>query len=116
MGTDQGEVRVPQACTLPTAEQPVRLAEFDGLFAEAVRGVRRPAPDRLRLVLEAAPAVAARAADLVARESGCCGFFTFTLTISDGTLLLDVAVPAAQAEVLDALASRATSASAGGGR
>jgi len=110
MGTDQPEMRVPQACTLPAAELPVRLAEFDGLFAEAVRGVQRPVPERLRLVLAAAPAVAARAADLVARETGCCAFFAFTLTISDGTLLLDVAVPPAQAEVLDALASRAASA------
>jgi hypothetical protein len=30
---------VPDACTLPTAEQPLRLAEFDELFATAVRRV-----------------------------------------------------------------------------
>ena len=27
------EVWVPEACTLPTVEQPLRLAEFDSLFA-----------------------------------------------------------------------------------
>ncbi|MEV4838269.1 hypothetical protein AB0K05_27425 [Nonomuraea sp. NPDC049486] len=33
---------VPSACTLPTAEQPLRVAEFDALFADAVRAVARP--------------------------------------------------------------------------
>ena len=27
------------ACTMPTAERPLRLAEFDALFAETVRSV-----------------------------------------------------------------------------
>jgi hypothetical protein len=44
---------VPQACTLPTVEQPLRVAEFDGLFATALRGVDRVAPMMLRLVLDA---------------------------------------------------------------
>ena len=30
------------ACTLPTAEQPLRVAEWDGLFAESLRAVERP--------------------------------------------------------------------------
>lgn len=33
-------IDVPAACTLPTAERPLRLAEFEELFATAVRGVR----------------------------------------------------------------------------
>jgi len=32
---------VPDACTLPTAERPLRLAELDDLFATAVRAVHR---------------------------------------------------------------------------
>ena len=32
---------VPEACTLPTVEQPLRVAEFDELFATAVRPVER---------------------------------------------------------------------------
>ena len=31
------------ACTLPTAERPMRVAEFDALFAEAVVGSNAPA-------------------------------------------------------------------------
>ncbi|GIJ30777.1 hypothetical protein Vqi01_59390 [Micromonospora qiuiae] len=38
-----------QACTLPTAEQPLRPAEFDELFTSAVVGVQRV--DRLRVRL-----------------------------------------------------------------
>ena len=100
-------VWVPEACTLPTADQPLRVAEFDGLFAEAVRGVDRPEPNRLGLVLEPAPEVAARAADLVVRETACCSFFTFTLTATGGGLRLEVAAPPGHVEVVDALAARA---------
>ncbi|MBB6551859.1 hypothetical protein [Nonomuraea rubra] len=34
----------PSACTLPTVEQPLRVAEFDALFAGAVQGVAPPGP------------------------------------------------------------------------
>ncbi|MDX3524955.1 hypothetical protein P1P75_00395 [Streptomyces sp. ID05-39B] len=44
--------RVPPSCPLPTTEQPLRVAEFDALFAERLLGSSRP--DRLRL--EPAPA------------------------------------------------------------
>jgi hypothetical protein len=33
---------VPQACTLPMADQPLRQAEFDALFATALRAFDRP--------------------------------------------------------------------------
>lgn len=98
--------RVPSACTLPTAEQPVRVAEFDALFGQAVIAVERPDRERLRLALRHSPAIAAQAAELAARENGCCSFFTFTLTIADGGLALEVKVPAAQVAVLDALQAR----------
>jgi len=98
---------VPQACTLPTVEQPLRLAEFDDLFASAVLGVQRADPLRVRLELRAEPEVAARAADLMTRETGCCSFFSFTLTATGNQLDLDVAVPAGHIAVLDALAARA---------
>jgi hypothetical protein len=70
---------VPDACTLPTADRPTRLTEFDDLFATAVRSADRTDPGRLRLELLASPEVAARAANLAVRETGCCSFFTFTL-------------------------------------
>lgn len=98
---------VPEACTLPTVEQPLRLAEFDDLFTTAVTGVRRVDSTQVELALRPEPEVAARAADLAARETGCCSFFTFTLTITDGSLMLRVSTPSAHADVLDALVSRA---------
>ena len=70
---------VPDACTLPTVERPVRRAEFDALFAEAVVGVTHESPQRVRLELRAEPSVAARAADLAVKETGCCSFFVFDL-------------------------------------
>ncbi|GAA4442756.1 hypothetical protein GCM10023148_49890 [Actinokineospora soli] len=97
----------PDACTLPTAEQPLRVAEFDALFATSVRAVERSGPARLRLALDPAPDVAARCAELVARETRCCSFFTFTLTMTAGEVRLDVTVPDARTDVLDALQTRA---------
>ncbi|WP_035853506.1 hypothetical protein [Cryptosporangium arvum] len=101
---------VPSACTLPPPEQPQRVAEFDALFAAALRRVERPAPTRLRLVLRDAAGRRAAVEDLAARETSCCAFVTFTLAGADGELLLDAEVPAAQTDVLDALAARATAA------
>ncbi|MED7930697.1 hypothetical protein SMD20_41175 [Nonomuraea sp. LP-02] len=103
------EVWAPSACTLPTVERPLRVAEFDALFAETVRAVRRPGRERLRLELAPSPDNAARAAELAARENGCCSFFTFVLTVADGGLALEVVVPPEHVEVLDALAERAGS-------
>ncbi|KOV80044.1 hypothetical protein [Nocardia sp. NRRL S-836] len=99
---------VPESCTLPTAERPSRVAEFDELFATAVRGAERPDRTRLVLELEPGPDVAATAAGLMVRETGCCSFFTFALTATGGRLTLEVAVPGARAEVLDALEARVT--------
>ncbi|WP_106400827.1 hypothetical protein [Actinocorallia populi] len=94
---------VPSACTLPDAERPLRVAEFDGFFAQAVRTLDRPLPTRLRLGLDAGPAIAVRAAELAARESGCCSFFAFALTITGEGTTLEVEVPEGRAAVLDAL-------------
>jgi hypothetical protein len=101
---------IPDACTLPAGERPLRAAAFDGLFAEAVREVERPGPERLRLALRAGPGVAGRAAELAAAETACCSFFTFTLTISGGGLVVEISVPGARVAVLDALAARAEAA------
>jgi hypothetical protein len=103
----------PQACTLPTSERPLRAAEFDGFFSEAVLGVERAEPGRLRLELRASPQVAGRAAELMAAETACCSFFAFTLTATNGRLTLDIAVPAAHVGVLEALADRAVAVAGG---
>ncbi|RKS78888.1 hypothetical protein BZB76_0322 [Actinomadura pelletieri DSM 43383] len=104
----------PQACTLPTTERPLREAEFDALFAEAVTAVELNGPGRVRLVLRADPSVAGRVAELAARETGCCSFFTFTLTATGGALTLEVGVDERHTGVLAALAARATRLSASG--
>lgn len=97
----------PQECTLSSAGRQARALEFSETFAETVRRVDRPEQTRLRLELETGPASAARVAALVAAETSCCSFFTFTLTAAAGSLSLDVVVPPAQLPVLDALAERA---------
>lgn len=102
----------PDACTLPTAEQPVRLAEFDALFTNHTIGVERVTPTRLVLTLTGPPDLAAQVKDLTDRESSCCSFFTFTVSTEEDSgaesrVRLDVSVPAARVDVLDALAERA---------
>jgi hypothetical protein len=103
--TTNYEVWMSEACTLPTAERSLRLAEFDGLFAAALRGQQRLSPTRLRWRLD--PAAEQTARDLIGRESACCSFFSFALGTEDGAVQLDVAVPEARVDVLDALADRA---------
>ncbi len=108
---------VPQACTLPTAQQPLRVAEFDTLFTTALRAVHRLDPNRLRLLLDGATTVEATARDLTRRESECCSFFTFAVTRHDDdqTVGLEVAVPDGHTAVLDGLAERASAALGTGG-
>lgn len=102
-----------EACTLPTAQQPLREAEFDALFTTALRGLERPSPTWLRLDLHASPGVEETTRDLIARESSCCSFFDFQLSTSEGGLRLDVRVPQARVEVLDGIAGQAEAARAG---
>ncbi|MEH0821448.1 MULTISPECIES: hypothetical protein [unclassified Micromonospora] len=102
---------VPDACTLPTADRPLRLTEFDRFFGDAVRGVDRLSPQHLRLRLDGAARVAEEARELTDREASCCSFFAFHLFRPDpDSLTLDVRVPMAHVDVLDALAARAASA------
>jgi hypothetical protein len=100
------EVWVPEACTLPTVERPLRRDEFDSLFAAALTAQERPSPTALRWTLD--PAAEATARDLVEREVACCSFFTFDFTVAHNSLQVEVQVPLAQVKVLDALAARAS--------
>jgi hypothetical protein len=104
---------LPESCTLPTVEQPVRVAEFDRFFAESVRGARRPARTRLDLLLNAGAEPVGR--DLAARESVCCSFFAFGFDATDAGPVMHIEVPETGIEVLDALATR-VDASIGGRR
>ena len=107
----------PDACTLPTADQPLRLAEFDELFATAVRRVQTLTPTHARMVLTGGAGLAEAVGDLTARETGCCSFFAFTVTPGPGNddeaLTLDIEVPDQYADVLASLVQRANSVLAG---
>ena len=93
----------PAECTLPTERRPARLAEFDDLFSE-VRALDRPRPRLLRLEFDAGLEPVIR--DLTERESRCCSFFCFTIVRNDAVVVLEIGVPAARTEILDALAGR----------
>ncbi len=103
--TGDDQAWVPAACTLPTVERPLRRAEFDDLFATALREQQRLSPTVLRWRLD--PAAEATARALAVRESACCSFFSFLIVADDGSLHVDVEVPAAHVAVLDALGDRA---------
>ena len=94
-----------------TVERPLRLGEFDDLFAGAVRQVDSVSPTRADAVDRRGWAgVTVR--DLTARETVCCSFFAFTVTpepAEDGeALTLDVEVPPQYADVLATLVERAS--------
>jgi hypothetical protein len=93
-------------CALPTSDQPLRLAEWDELFADAVISAEMVEPQRAKATLRAHHDLAARAADLAVRETECCSFFTFTLTATGEQLVLEITVPPAQRAVLGALVDR----------
>lgn len=99
------------ACTMPTAERPLRMAEFDALFASTVSSVEHRGND-VRVRLTGEDGLVERVRDLTARETSCCSFFTFTIDGTDQDLTLDVSVPPARQEILDALAQRARELSA----
>lgn len=99
----------PEACTLPTEQQPVRVGEFTRLFATALREIERSAPTLLRLELDAA--ATATAQDLAAQESRCCAFFTFTfIPAGPDAVCMNIEVPPAHIAVLDGLAAQAAAA------
>lgn len=88
------------ACTLPTAEQPVRVAEFESLFAEALTSTERVSPTRPRFALTGSDNTAARAQDLATRETECCSYFAFTITpTGPDSAVMDVTVPDTRADM-----------------
>ncbi|MDQ2708589.1 MAG: hypothetical protein M3Z25_13540 [Actinomycetota bacterium] len=95
-------LEIPSCCTLPSAQRPVRLAEFEVLFAHAVSAQHLNAQ---HLRVSFADTTEATVRDLAARESSCCSFFEFTVTSADDRVLFDVDVPAPRCEVLDGLAT-----------
>ncbi len=101
--TSAGLDWVPASCTLPTVEQPIRVAEFEDLFT-SVQSAERIDPTTLRLTVPAEAEAQAR--DLAGRESSCCSFFGFDFTPVGDALEMTVTVPPAHVAVLDAFAAR----------
>lgn len=97
-----------EACTLPTAERPLRLAEFDDLFSTSLRSIDRTGDTRARLLLGGDAGLAERTQRLADAESGCCTFFSFGVTsLEEELVAFDVAVPSAYTDVLAGLVGRA---------
>jgi len=100
-----------EACTLPTVERPLRLAEFDDLFAATLRSVERTESTHARLLLTGDQEVAEQTRRLADAESSCCTFFAFGVSaLEPGLVAFDIEVPAAYAEVLGSLVARADAA------
>lgn len=107
MTNDAGPGLIPESCSLPIAEQPLRVSEFDRLFTDSVLEATRVSAIRLDLVLT--PAAVAGARDLADREVDCCSFFRFHFTVGAATVM-SIAVPQTHTAVLDALVDRVAAA------
>jgi hypothetical protein len=103
------ELMTTDVCTLPTAERPLRLTEFETLFANHLTDLTW-AGDRLRLSWSGGGGLWEDVAGLAARESSCCSFFDFALSGASDALVLEVAVPAERREILESLATLARAA------
>jgi hypothetical protein len=106
------DLMTTDACTMPTAERPLRLAEFDALFTSFARTVTRD-ENGVRIHLAGEPGLREHVRHLAARETACCSFFTFLIEGRDDDLVMDISVPAERRDILDALAERAEQASTG---
>jgi hypothetical protein len=105
----------PIACTLSPTGFAGRLEDFARDVFAHLRGMERPGPTRLRLLLSgAADPEAVR--ELLVREQGCCAFLGFTVSQGDGRLVADLEVPVEAAPVLDGLAALARLAAPGRAR
>lgn len=91
MASEETTGWVPDSCSLPTVDRPLRVAEFDGLFGQSVLRSVRVSATRLDLVLAADAEAAAR--DLAAREVGCCSFFRFDFDTAGSDVVISIGVP-----------------------
>jgi hypothetical protein len=105
------DLMTTDACTLPTADRPLRLAEFDDLFAGALQGLEHD-DVRACLRLTGDAGLRERVRDLARRETACCSFFTFVVEGTADAVTLDVSVPPEHSDILAALVGRATEPSA----
>jgi hypothetical protein len=101
------DLRDLDACTLPTAQRPLRAAEFDDLFATHVVAVETTSATAAVLWFAGDEDPAERVRDLSVRETMCCSFFKFAVSEEGGRVRLGIEVPLAYSAVLGALVGRA---------
>jgi DNA-binding transcriptional MerR regulator len=90
----------PIACTLGPDEAEGRVAEWNAVVARATDRTATAGGMRLRFPRTVDVAELAR---LAAAEQGCCRFFTFSITVADDAVVLDIAAPADAMPILDEL-------------
>ena len=93
------------ACTLPTLERPLRLAEFDELFTLA-RAVAYDGQS-VRIHLSGPPTLRDQVVDLTDRETECCSFFRFTVDGTGSEVDLVITTPDEHQPIVAAIAARA---------
>lgn len=104
--TETADDWVPAACTLPTVERPLRVAEFDLLFGSWVSRSIRTNGTTLELMI--VPEGEPLARDLAEREARCCSFFRFDFDDpgGGGGVVMRIGVPTEHVDVLDVLEAR----------
>ena len=87
-----GDGRLAAECTLPDGERPGRLARWRTVLTAATEIEHRDGHAQIRLPSD--PRLAARVADLAAREQECCGgLIEFTIRPAADALVVDARGP-----------------------
>jgi len=84
--------KVEIACTLDTGERAARGGEWREVVAAALED-RGPIPGGVRLRFVPEAATTHQLVDLVAGERACCGWATWTLTVTDAATVVEVTAP-----------------------
>jgi hypothetical protein len=79
------------ACTLGGDDQRARIAQWRAVLARARR--REPVDGGVRLAYDPEPDLLAELARLTAAEHACCGFLSFTLSVSAAGTAFTVTAP-----------------------
>jgi hypothetical protein len=80
---------IPAACTLSPNQMRDRMAFIDNLVSDALLG-QEEIEGGVRSHFRYAPDVERRVRELVAAETTCCAFLSFSVRRDDGELWLDV--------------------------
>jgi hypothetical protein len=99
------DLMATSACTLPTVERPLRLAEFDALFSLATSVEYDGSTARLHF--SGPPTLRDEVVELTARESQCCSFFAFSVEGTDSEVDLGIGASTEHEPLVAALVARA---------